>query len=581
MSDVSVSLDLDAHQMYRDLQTATGRFQRAAQQIEQSGNRAGAGTESILRGERRVVTGVRGLSSVMLSGGDAASYLAGGLEAVHRIFRIGLGASAGIIAIVVSIVKGVAAIGEMKKATTEARTELAKPMGASFDDLKRQIDDADKAIDKLRKSREGLGARLAINAESVFNIGQTPVADASLKAEQDLLEGILARSARIAELAKEEREANEVAANQSQRKGELLKSELATKQKLAEIDANKNLAPDARGELRRKAISEGELAANKINDKFDAQQRAIDEQRDVRFIKGYGEDVDVNLARSKKVAAERDRNAARTDEERQTAQEKVDAAQFELEEAQRVTAEKRAQQALAIAQADLTSEGDKRHEDALKLEEESLRARLQTARPDEARELNVDLAKNLQAQRDIVRARLEALHAAEDDAKVLELQEGHHEQIAELVKLQLDYAEKIRTAEKNNDPATAASLRRQSQLALASKADASARSNRERGQLSLEELAQSNLIGGKGGVNPAVAAREALREQELGRQAALRGDLAGSLEHQNRADQIKRGIDVLKDSEKNLGGEEFKNALDGSDVLKKIEENTADAGKNK
>src|ERR1043166_2295476 len=109
MSDVSVSLDLDAQQMYRDLTVATQRFNTSARQIEQSGYRAGAGVESIIRGERRVVTGVRSLTGTLLAGGDAGSIFAGVLESAHRILRIPLAAGAGIVAVAVTAFKAVAA----------------------------------------------------------------------------------------------------------------------------------------------------------------------------------------------------------------------------------------------------------------------------------------------------------------------------------------------------------------------------------------------------------------------------------------------------------------------------------------
>lgn len=75
------------------------------------------------------------------------------------------------------------------------------------------------------------------------------------------------------------------------------------------------------------------------------------------------------------------------------------------------------------------------------------------------------------------------------------------------------------------------------------------------GKLTLAELAREGADSNTAGVygaGPGFLARKAMAEQEMARDRALRGDLEGSNEHMKRAQEIKNGIGVLKDSEKDM-----------------------------
>lgn len=107
-----------------------------------------------------------------------------------------------------------------------------------------------------------------------------------------------------------------------------------------------------------------------------------------------------------------------------------------------------------------------------------------------------------------------------------------------------------------------------------------ARTRRERAQGSLDEIAArpDKIDNGTNGPNAwleGVQAREAKHEEELAKQA--RDQIGGSAgldeaqKHLNRADQIKGGIESLKDSEKDLTGA-FRGALDSARVLQEIRE---------
>ena len=167
-----------------------------------------------------------------------------------------------------------------------------------------------------------------------------------------------------------------------------------------------------------------------------------------------------------------------------------------------------------------------------------------------------------------------ALTHAHLESDMIQAELKGRQDIAEQLKIQADYTDKIAKAEKDKDPRLAAELKHQEALALARSKQLNAHKLEvnDRGKLSLSELAS----GGHGQVG--ADAREATREEARAHRAALAGDLAGSLDHQNRADALKRGIGTLKDSEK---GDEFLKALDSSQKLDAIVKNTAGLGRNK
>jgi hypothetical protein len=114
-------------------------------------------------------------------------------------------------------------------------------------------------------------------------------------------------------------------------------------------------------------------------------------------------------------------------------------------------------------------------------------------------------------------------------------------------------------------------------LNVAEKAAAGvAQSISEKAKLSLAELAKEGdqtRTGFGTAIGVGAKARDAQREEELARRAALRGNEAEAIKHETRAEQIKATIGTLRDSEKLLGNQ-LKSALDSSAKISKIEENT-------
>ncbi len=82
----------------------------------------------------------------------------------------------------------------------------------------------------------------------------------------------------------------------------------------------------------------------------------------------------------------------------------------------------------------------------------------------------------------------------------------------------------------------------------------------------------------KGSGHVAALAQEAQREEALAKQNQLRGDFGHANEHQERAEQLKKSLGLPS---KNDAKDATVKALNEAKVLKDIEKNTRDAGKNK
>jgi hypothetical protein len=92
--------------------------------------------------------------------------------------------------------------------------------------------------------------------------------------------------------------------------------------------------------------------------------------------------------------------------------------------------------------------------------------------------------------------------------------------------------------------------------------------------LSLKDIAENPLIG----VDSKPIAQEALREEAAARRSQLQGNLGEATEHHNRAEELKKSLGLPNDIDKE---KHFSDALDKSETLKAIRDNTKDMAANK
>ncbi len=145
----------------------------------------------------------------------------------------------------------------------------------------------------------------------------------------------------------------------------------------------------------------------------------------------------------------------------------------------------------------------------------------------------------------------------------MQLQLDRNPIMAEALRTQLDYREKIRQANKDGNTELAGQLQKQMQLTLAAQAEALVRKRQGQAEYTIGELAAE----GRGGTRS--KARRAQREEQLGRARGLAGDKEGALRHYDRANEIKKGIGALNAADRQTA-KELAGALDAAQVLKDI-----------
>ncbi|HEX8309941.1 MAG TPA: tape measure protein, partial [Chthoniobacteraceae bacterium] len=205
--------------------------------------------------------------------------------------------------------------------------------------------------------------------------------------------------------------------------------------------------------------------------------------------------------------------------------------------------------------AKLTEEGERLHKQQRNAEDDAEKAR----------------QKEISESRKITEEREKSLAAAQAETMAIEAESRGQTDVAAALRIKAEFEERIAKAKRDGNKELAEELQKQQKLAQQRNAQGAAQRRRERVQLSLGELASE----GRGAVRGQARRAQRLERQSRGR--ALRGDLSGAEDAQKRADGIKKGIGVLKDSEK---GDDFKGALDSSSVLKEIKDNTAKLGVN-
>lgn len=169
---------------------------------------------------------------------------------------------------------------------------------------------------------------------------------------------------------------------------------------------------------------------------------------------------------------------------------------------------------------------------------------------------------------DISEARDRGVQHAKDDAQIMQLELAHNPIMAQALRTQLDFREKIRQANKDGNTELAAQLQKQMQLTLAAQAQALAMKREGQAHYTIGELASE----GRGGTRS--KARRAEREARLGRMRGMAGDEKGALRHYDRSNKIKQGINALNFADRQ-SAKEMTGALDASKVLKNIETATS------
>lgn len=154
------------------------------------------------------------------------------------------------------------------------------------------------------------------------------------------------------------------------------------------------------------------------------------------------------------------------------------------------------------------------------------------------------IAGMVRQQQDIAEAVEKTNRDSKATTAIMEQELEKHHSIAEELRTQLDYAERIRQAKKDGNTELAAELAKQQQLTLAVRARKLAEQKHDTVALGLQDIAEHGHGADR------AAARKAIKLEEQSRKAALRNDLEKAKALHDEAEAIKRGIGSLRESDK-------------------------------
>jgi len=669
-------MGIDLNGLKGDLTSAEKLAVRAANQMASELNRAAKGGGG--GGGKGHGHGGGGNARIFGDPINAATGTTGNVSKIGMLSHLtgAAGPAAGLL-LVAQTISGIAkAMMELEASTNEIRKVRGKGTQSWSDKLLPfnlqqgvQAGDAQAtSVEGMRAQSDKLGKVASKPLEHGFmaSLGAmiapalvNPIVDKHEEEKRGALDDQLKISQKIAEATKYEAEAKEEAVHQSERQGELDLAQFEHTQRMAAIadrqakgekgEEGGILGPEAVA-LKKAEVESFERAKEAINLKHAAIAREIAMQNTLTFLREKGDDEGVQSAeeRVRAAQAEVEAAAALTQEAQDKAAANLKSAQADLLLATRHRDVVRAEQQSQISIANMQVSADEKHLAALAAERKNLEEERAHADADRQKQIDVALAKNdestrgakstltsdafgesnaridagqgvgqSEAQRAALghigeeedrlkemnrdrehysdqdraqqAAKIQGMRRAYDDvdhsirmgneaAKAqtgeMAMQLDHQTTLADAVREQFEYAQKIAEAQRNGNDALVAQLKTQKDLALALSAQRADEAKREKRGLTLGDLAKD---GGTYGHR----ARQVNRLEQRADRLRGHGRIAESDALHNRADAARRGLErsgVLKPSEAN---KDMTAALDKSEVLKAIKTNTENLGKNR
>lgn len=422
-SAIIARMGLDLNGLRGDLSAAEKLAVRAANRMQGELNNA-------TKGRNGKGTGHGGGSGAAARPfGDAINLATGSSGAVNEVGMLshwvgGAAAAAGIVVVAKAAEELTHALLEVQEANEGAKKVLGQKTHAWWESLPLIPEDFKKGdqlgkqaangIAEMTKRRQELATeserleksrtfKASIGGAVLFgsNAANNPV-NVSLRLQQQIEEERLILSARIAGKVREETAAREMMANHSQREGEVALLRLQTEQKIAGLRDDKSLGPDQRKALIDQARAEAAIHERDIDHRADALEREIGLTQRLTYVRLQGDQESVKAAYARTEAAKDELEAARTDEERDAARAKIEAAELEYQLAQKAWDAQQRSDASAIAMAGLRADADTKHLAALIAEDRLIQAKQNDPRTtaDEQRKLAVEAARNAAAQRE-------------------------------------------------------------------------------------------------------------------------------------------------------------------------------------
>ncbi|MES2569596.1 MAG: hypothetical protein V4710_06025 [Verrucomicrobiota bacterium] len=184
--------------------------------------------------------------------------------------------------------------------------------------------------------------------------------------------------------------------------------------------------------------------------------------------------------------------------------------------------------------------------------------------PEQVAAQRVKVHSDSKEELNLTEAKERGLTVTRAETQILSLQGQHQRVLAEALRIQLDYAQRIAQARRDGNTELVAELQKQKEVALANQQKELALRRQDQTKFSLAELAEE----GRGGVGS--KARRIARQEELGRKRALAGDEVGALKHFDKANKLKAGFKPLARAEQ-MTAKELTGAFDQSTIAKSLQ----------
>ncbi len=432
------------------MQEAANDVANGSNKVRNSFNNADEAHDKLLGSSHRVARQLSSVTSSLLSGASAADVVSASMEGLERSLHLPLGALAGLAVGATIFEKMHSAsekIQELNSGIAEALHPTAGPDFSSLDELKKKIEDINAQQAKLNDSSYGAGltremsgiyenvghvvAGTVLGAEGLItgnngNISEARAHFSSIRNDEDdssLIQG------QTAELQKSKAQATkDIAAKENkkadieetgQRGYELDYDKLKIEEKYAEaIGKADNISKAGSGsELREALERQKQLDLDAAQHKASVRTMDFEHESTALDIKASGQNVDVrgaaaNLSHARHIAAEATNHG--TESEEHAAELRVKSAEQEFQAAQRSEEIKAKQRNDAVEIANFTGSADEKHLLELKKQSQELQLQLKLAKPDQAKDIGVQIAQNASAQRDEMRRRVRESFTMED-----------------------------------------------------------------------------------------------------------------------------------------------------------------------
>jgi hypothetical protein len=480
MSDATVTLGLNAAELYNDLNGAISRFQQGMNRMQQSTGPARQGVDHLtgahdrlFTSSHRVANRVGALTSSLASGANAADVMGVAIEGLGRSLNLPLGILAALAAtgiLVQQIYKTQSEIEKLHSEIAKIGEGHINPRFESLETLKTRAEEAKKKLEELQKAHDGFLASAIRGFGSIGATSKEDTKDQGFESDTRKLrqqvkrarEGEVEKGTEGVENAETKFSVGDLAAKDKeidQKRHEAVTASQATEK---DAKGNDRFVYDAKARAQAVDNANRQAAVDhaEVQLKREALQREAALEERITQIKSGGLHVDQAIAQAKLDAAKATLEAANV-EGKPKAQAGVNAAQLEVEEANRKQAaldrEVAQEEELTAIKASGLNVDERSAEAKLKY----AKAALDAAKADDVPKATAAVHAAAAEIEVIARNRAKTQRLATEETAELQAQLKGYDELAGILRDEASIHEQILEAMKNGDTVLADQLDKQ------------------------------------------------------------------------------------------------------------------------